>query len=125
MTTMTEEMMNLVTEQRLAFVATASKQGAPNVSPKGSIRVLDSGTLYFIDSRSEKTMRNLAENPLVALDVFDFKAKKGFHFKGRAEVTNKGHFFEQVVEDRRKNQPNLRPARNLILIHVEDVFPIA
>ncbi|WP_245998216.1 pyridoxamine 5'-phosphate oxidase family protein [Nocardia pseudobrasiliensis] len=50
----------IVTSAKLAFVATIGPDGAPNVSPKGSVRIYDDGRLIFMDIDSPGTVANLA-----------------------------------------------------------------
>jgi len=96
MAILTEEMKEMVKERRPGFVATASKNGVPNVSARGSVRVIDDNTLGFACFWSGKTIKNLEENPNIAIAVADLKAMRGFQFKGKATVERSGPFFEAV-----------------------------
>ena len=49
---MTPDLMQLIREQRLGFVATVSADGAPNLSPKGTFVVVDAATVAFGEIRS-------------------------------------------------------------------------
>jgi len=44
----TKEIVKLLSEQKLGFVATVSPNGAPNLSPKGTIISLDKNTLALL-----------------------------------------------------------------------------
>ena len=57
MTKLIQEMKDLIEAQKVSFVATADKSGKVNVSPKGSIYVVDDETLAFADSISERRGR--------------------------------------------------------------------
>jgi uncharacterized protein len=46
---LTEDMKQVVLEQRLGFVATVTRDGRPNLSPKGTTTVLDDEHLVFAD----------------------------------------------------------------------------
>ena len=94
---LTEEMKRLVDWQRLGFVATVCPDGTPNVSPKGTVCVLDDDHLVFADIRSPGTVANLQTNPNVEVNVVDQFVRKGYRFKGTAEVFNAGPDFEQLV----------------------------
>jgi hypothetical protein len=59
---LTEDMKRVVEEQRLAFVATVDADGTPNLSPKGTIAVLDDDHLMFADLASPHTVENLRRN---------------------------------------------------------------
>jgi predicted pyridoxine 5'-phosphate oxidase superfamily flavin-nucleotide-binding protein len=65
MAKLNQEMKDLIEGQKLSFVATADRGGKPNVSPKGSIFVVDDETLAFADLYSQKTRANLKDNPIL------------------------------------------------------------
>jgi len=90
-------MKRLVTEQRLAYVATVCPDGTPNVSPKGTIAVWDDDHLVFADIRSPGTIANLKKNPAVELNVVDPFARKGYRFKGRGKAIVEGELFEEIM----------------------------
>ena len=68
MTKLSEEAKALIKDTHPGFIATASASGRPNVSLKGSLRVLDDEHIVFADIHSPNTIANLVENPLVARD---------------------------------------------------------
>ena len=94
---LTEEMKNLVSQVRLCYAATAGKDGMPNVSPKGSIMVVDDNTLAFACMMSPKTVSNLKENPKIAVSVVDTQSRKGYQFKGKAVLETSGKLSEQLT----------------------------
>ncbi len=86
---LTPDMKRIVEEQRLGFVATASMDGMPNVSPKGTFIVLDDDTIAFGDIRSPGTMRNLRDNPRVEVNFVDPFVRKGYRFAGLARLVER------------------------------------
>jgi predicted pyridoxine 5'-phosphate oxidase superfamily flavin-nucleotide-binding protein len=77
MAKLTEEMKELVKRQRLGFVATVCPDGTPNLSPKGTVSVLDDEHLIFADIRSPGTVSNLRTNPNVEVNVVrPFRAQR-------------------------------------------------
>jgi predicted pyridoxine 5'-phosphate oxidase superfamily flavin-nucleotide-binding protein len=83
---LTEDMRRLIAAQRLCYVATVDADGSPNLSAKGTLVVWDANTLAFADIRSPRTVANLRVNPRVEVNVVDPLARKGYRFKGAAEV---------------------------------------
>ncbi len=63
MAKMSEEVKKAITEIRPGLIATANKAGKPNVSPKGSFRVLDDEHVIFADIFSPRTTANLHRLP--------------------------------------------------------------
>jgi hypothetical protein len=94
---LTADMKRVVTEQRLAFVATVCPDGTPNLSPKGTIAVWDDEHLVFADIRSPGTIANLKKNPAVEINIVDPFARKGYRFKGTGEVIVDGERFEKII----------------------------
>ena len=83
---LTEDMKRLVAEQRLGFVATVDSDGTPNLSPKGTMQVLDDDHIAFADIRSPATIANLATNPVMEINFVDPFSRTGYRFKGMARV---------------------------------------
>ena len=87
---LTPDMKRIIEEQRLGFVATASLDGTPNVSPKGTFAVLDDQTIAFGEIRSPGTIRNLKANPRIEVNFVDAFVRKGYRFAGMATVVERG-----------------------------------
>ncbi len=125
---LTEEAKRVIAEQRLAFVATVCPDGTPNVSPKGTIAVWDDDHLVFADIRSPATVANLGRNPAVELNVVDPFSRKGFRFKGTAEVLRDGDRFARILEFYRARRGDpakpLPPIRAFVVVKVERALPL-
>lgn len=116
---MSEEVKAAIAENNPRLVATASKAGKPNVSAKGSLRVLDDEHLVFADIRSPRTIANLKENPQVAVFCLNPSTRKGCRIWGRAEVMSSGELFDQV--SRELGARNMK-ANNVVKIAVEEAI---
>ena len=98
MINISDDIKNFVNSQKLGYVATVSKDGTPNLSPKGTIIVMDESTLVFADIRSPKTMENLQENTSVEINVVDPFKRLGYRFKGDGKIVNEGTEFDKILE---------------------------
>ncbi len=107
---------------KLAWVATASRDGVPNVTPKGSLKLLDEHHVIFADLFSLKTRKNLLENKKVAVTIVDAATGKGYQLKGTAEVIDSGPLFEDVSKKLKESPKRLPPLRHVVKITVEAVF---
>jgi uncharacterized protein len=122
---LTNDMKQVVREQSLGFVATVCPDGTPNVSPKGTTSVLDDDHLVFADLCSPGTIRNLKENPSVEVNVIDPITRRGYRFKGRAEVHAEGPEFDAVMAFYEKERQLARSrVQNLVVIRVEHAEPL-
>ena len=97
MSILTPAMKRMLDEQRLGFVATVCPDGTPNLSPKGTTIAWDEDHLVFADIHSPGTIANLRHNPHVEVNVVDPFARKGYRFKGTAEVLTDGEQYDAIV----------------------------
>lgn len=120
---MTQDVIDLIQKQHLAFVATSTLNGIPNVSPKGSISVIDKNRLIFAEIASPHTISNLKNNPNISLYVLDRETNKGCQIKGKSTLMNSGPMFENISKALKEKMPHLPPANYAVLIDVSEVFP--
>lgn len=97
---LTADMKRTIQEQRLGFVATVGRDGAPNLSPKGTFVVLDDDTIAFGDIRSPGTLRNLIADPRVEVNFVDPFVRKGYRLAGTATVVARGDKTFDALLDR-------------------------
>ncbi len=104
------------------WVATASKSGVPNVSIKGTLRMLDDQHLIFADLFSMKTRKNLSENPVAAIMVFEAESKRGYMFKGATEQIASGPLYDEMVQGLKKAMPQLPAPKYVVNITIESIW---
>ncbi|MFA5383402.1 MAG: pyridoxamine 5'-phosphate oxidase family protein [Eubacteriales bacterium] len=98
MAKMSEEVIKAIDQYKPALVATADINGMPNVSIKGSLRVLDDEHVVFAILKSPKTLKNVKENPLVSAIAFDTSSRKGWRLWGKADIiTYRGYTINCVI----------------------------
>ena len=95
---LTEDMKRVVRQQRMGFIATVCPDGSPNLSPKGTATVWDDDHLVFADLGSPATIANLGHNPGCEINVLDVFIRKGYRFKGTAQVLTSGDLFDEIKE---------------------------
>ena len=104
------------------WVATASKDGTPNVSIKGSLKLVDEEHLLFSDIFSLKTRKNLLENPRVAIMVYEEGSHRGYMFQGTAELLSNGSLFDQTVESLKKATPQIPTPKYVVKVSIESIY---
>ena len=114
MITISEEIKNFVNSQKLGYVATVSKDSTPNLSPKGTIVVMNESTLAFADIRSPQTIQNLQDNPSVEINVVDPFQRVGYRFKGVGKIISNGPDFEKILEYYQKS--GIKSKINLVVM---------
>ena len=87
------------------LVATASKDGAPDLAFKGSVMVWDKDHLAFWERAHGTTLQNLEENPQAALVYRNRDAGKNWRFWGDVTLLRDGEVREGIMA--RTYQPEL------------------
>ena len=83
------EMIKLIENWRLGFVATVTVGGHPNVSPKGTFVVLDDKTVAFGEIRSPQTVTNIVTQPEVEVNFINILTRKGVRLSGPARIVRR------------------------------------
>jgi predicted pyridoxine 5'-phosphate oxidase superfamily flavin-nucleotide-binding protein len=117
---MPAEAREMVARVALAYVATVSPEGLPNLSPKGSLKVVDDYTLAFGDIASPGTMRNLEHQPYVDINVLDVFRRRGYRFRGPAQVVDDVELIAFLAADLGAEYP----IRNAVRFSVEETRPL-
>ncbi len=119
-------MQRVVREQSLGFVATVSSDGRPNLSPKGTTTIFDDEHLMFADVASPGTVANLLANPAVEINVVDPILRRGYRFRGTAQVHRDGPVFEQALARLRAEGFTTARERikSLVIVAVDEAEPL-
>lgn len=121
MVTLTADMMDAIRKMKVFPVATASKDGVPNVIPIGIVELVSDDTVWITDNFMNKTLQNLKSNPKIAMYVWGPEIKGCFQIKGIVTIRTSGKEFEEMKEKLNKKNPAL-PARSLLIVKITDVF---
>ena len=114
---LTDDMKRVVREQRLGYIATVCPDGTPNLSPKATMKVWDDDHLVFADLASPGTIANLRQNSAIEINMVDHFIRKGYRFKGTAEVIGSGPEFDNVMTLFADRQAGVNAAiRNFVMI---------
>jgi predicted pyridoxine 5'-phosphate oxidase superfamily flavin-nucleotide-binding protein len=117
------EVMRFVNTVKLGFVATVCPDGTPNLSPKGTTMAWDENSLAFADIYSPVTTKNIFSNPAIEINVVDIFLRKGYRFKGRAQVLRSGDVLD-AIRDFFQNLGSKYRINHIILVKVDHVLPI-
>jgi predicted pyridoxine 5'-phosphate oxidase superfamily flavin-nucleotide-binding protein len=121
MVKLTAEMKEAFSKMKIFPVATASKDGTPNVIPLGIVRLMDDETIWITDNFMNKSMSNLRVNPKIAIYIWGPEIKGCYQIKGVAAIKNSGTEYEEMKARMNKERPEL-PARSLVMVKITEVF---
>jgi len=121
MTALTEEMKTAFATIKAFPVATASKDGWPNVVPIGFVELVDDETLWVADNFMKKTLANIKENPKMSIFIWGPETKGCFQIKGDVELKTEGPEFAKMQETVRAKMAQA-PAKGLMIVKIREVF---
>ena len=121
MVRLTADMKEAFSKMKVFPVATASKDGAPNVVPLAMVRLVDDETIWITDNFMNKSMSNLRVNPKVAIYIWGPEIKGCFQIKGITSIRNSGPEYEEMKADINRKRPEL-PARSLVIVKITEVY---
>ena len=96
MATLTQEMKDMIAAQQ-CFVGTVDADGAPNVAPKRSTRVLSDDSLIFTEGTGGATYENIKRGSKVSISVVNREVLDGYRFVGNASLQDSGELYEQAA----------------------------
>lgn len=124
MVKLNDDMVGEIKESKLFFLATASKNGEPNVVPIGMLILQeDHENVWIVDNFMKKTHDNLKENPIAAFSVYNKDGKCTFQIKGKVTIENSGKDYEWARDFAHAKKKEL-PAKNLVKMKIEKVYSV-
>ncbi len=103
-------------------LATASKNGVPNVVPIGFLWVANDDEIWVIDNYLNKTLANITENPVAAVYAIGGESKhEAVQLKGKCTYKTSGEDYETAKQMAHKANPGF-PAKGLVKIRVSCAF---
>ncbi len=118
-----EKIGKFVSQQKLGFVATVSPDGTPNLSPKGTISVLDENTLAFANIRSPQTIENLEKNPSIEINIVDPFSRRGYRFKGMAKIISDGEEYNKILLSYKQNGVKTT-IKSIVIVNVKQILEV-
>jgi hypothetical protein len=126
MASLNGRMKEIFAKQGIFVLGTADLNGVPNAVPVGAVKILDDETLLVSDQYFNKTLKNLRENPKVAISFWEMG--EGYQIKGRAKIHTEGKIYEETVEWIRKRSEEIgRPlkSKGAIVIRITAIYSVS
>jgi predicted pyridoxine 5'-phosphate oxidase superfamily flavin-nucleotide-binding protein len=109
------------------LVATASKDGIPNIGYKGSVMVFDDESLAYWERTHQGTLQNVEDNPQVMILFRDPASRAAWRFVGEATVHKDGPLRDQVMARTAQAELDRDPERKgyAVIVKVDKVLPLS
>jgi len=121
MVKLTEEMIEAFKATKYFAMATASKDGDPNVVPIGMAILMDPDTVWIGNQFFHQTLKNVKENPRVALLVWTAGVPGCLKIKGDIKVLESGPDYDKMKALVKERKPNL-VCKGLLVMKITDVY---
>ena len=86
---LTNEIKKYIDKSVLCWLATASIENIPNVSPKEIFTYYGTDNIIIANIASPQSVRNMQRNANVCVSFIDILIQKGFQVKGKAKIIGK------------------------------------
>ncbi|MEK7879136.1 MAG: pyridoxamine 5'-phosphate oxidase family protein [candidate division NC10 bacterium] len=120
---MKERINNAFTDKKACVWATASKDGVPSVSFRGSTFVWDDEHLAIWERSRQSGAQHMEENPHVVMLYADLPARIGWRFYGQATVFKTGEMRQKIMDRTIKDELDRDPERKGygVLVRVDKI----
>ena len=119
----TKEMQEIIAKVKTPAIATATRDGKPNVVPIAFTQVISENEILLMDNYMNKTRANIEDNPIVAISVWDLEDGMGYQFKGKARIETTGKLFEEGIQWVKSRRPQANP-KAAIIVEVDEIYLI-
>lgn len=96
----TEDMRELIgsamDDRLFCAVGTASKDGVPNISLKGSVAIYDGETLSYWERTKRSALDNVSENPNIVIFYRNPGKRINWRFHGKVTIYESGEIHDKV-----------------------------
>ena len=126
MAAMTERMKELFNKVPAVVLSTATPDGAPNVVPVGSKKIIDNETILISNQFMNKTLSNMKSNPRVAVTFWE--GREGYQLKGSVTIETSGPRFEETaqwVEDLGNKMGFPLKSKGAIIMKIDEIYAVA
>jgi len=118
---LTSEMIEAFKATKYFAMATASKDGDPNVAPVGMVFLMDPETVWIGNQFMHRTVQNVKENPRAALLVWTSGVPGCLKVKGDVKVIDSGPDYERMKAMVTEKKPTL-VCKALLVMKITDVY---
>ena len=120
---MKEKINSAFRDKKYCIWATASKEGVPSVSFRGSTFVWDDEHLAFWERSRQSGAEHIGENPYVVMLYVEFAARVGWRFYGQATLYKEGEMRQRIMERTIKDELDKDPERKGygVLVRVDKI----
>lgn len=120
-----EDILRLLYESVLCWLATSSADGQPSVSPKEIFLPYKNDSIIIANVASPNSARNIKANPKACVSFINIFTQRGYQVTGRAEyITQEHDSFQPIAFELRKLAGDDIPFKSAFQIHADSIKEI-
>lgn len=122
---LTTEVKEYIDKSVLCWLATASSENIPNVSPKEIFKHYGTNAILVANIASPQTVKNIKQNENVCISFINILVQKGFQIKGKAKIIEKNAMeFTNMEKELLEMTKGKFPFTTITRITIEKIKPI-
>lgn len=124
---MKEKINNALADRYPCFVGTASNDGKPQISMKGSVMVYDDGTLAYWERAKRSALENVQGNPQTVIFYRNTEERLNWRFHGTATVHESGEIRDDVMSCTVQAELDRDPERQgvAVLVKIDEITELS
>ncbi|MDP6453825.1 MAG: pyridoxamine 5'-phosphate oxidase family protein [SAR202 cluster bacterium] len=124
---MKEKIDSALADRAPCFVGTASKDGKPQISMKGSVLVYDDDTLAYWERAKRSALDNIQDNPQTVIFYRNGPERINWRFHGTATVHESGDIRDNVMSRTVQQELDRDPERQgvAILVKIDEITELS
>jgi predicted pyridoxine 5'-phosphate oxidase superfamily flavin-nucleotide-binding protein len=124
---MKEKINNALADRSPCLVGTASKDGKPQISIKGSVLVYDDGTLAYWERAKRSALENVQGNPQTVIFYRNAGERINWRFHGTATIHESGDIRNDVMSRTVQAELDRDPERLgvAVLVKIDEITELS
>jgi len=118
---LTAALRKAIEDTPLYALATASREAIPNVVPVKFVIIENDDELWLVDNFMTKTLQNLQQNPVAALNILLPEQEVSFQIKGAMTIESTGDKYQKMRDIVLAVKPDA-PAKALVIMSITEIF---
>lgn len=123
--TLHTSLMKLIGENQVVVVATADKEGSPHLAAAKGLTVIGDDLVAFKNWFCFQTLRNIAENPNVALSLFGPDGEHGFQLIGKVVESRTDIMLDGYIPETINGRAEIPQTHLQLLVKVERILELS
>ena len=118
---------NALNDGCYSYVGTASRDGRPQISMRGSLSVYDGETLAFWERSRRSSLDNVTDNPQVVIFYRNPEKRINWRFHGTATLHESGQIRDKVMAQTPKPELDRDPERTgiAVLVRIDEITSLS